>query len=144
FQAEDGIRDKLVTGVQTCALPIWETAGGRRADLNWRARFCRSLNCATGAVAPAGGRGDCGAEIGDRRSETRRTGEGVGTTACSPTPASGDRPDRNPGTLSWLTVRSERGSGPRRWYGLGHDQSRAPPPCRRAARGLPRPGGTSA
>src|SRR5256714_7700006 len=23
FQAEDGIRDKLVTGVQTCALPIW-------------------------------------------------------------------------------------------------------------------------
>src|SRR6266545_2425314 len=28
FQAEDGIRDKLVTGVQTCALPIsWRTAG---------------------------------------------------------------------------------------------------------------------
>src|SRR5207244_8034892 len=23
FQAEDGIRDDLVTGVQTCALPIW-------------------------------------------------------------------------------------------------------------------------
>src|SRR6266404_1235526 len=27
FQAEDGIRDKLVTGVQTCALPI-SRAGG--------------------------------------------------------------------------------------------------------------------
>src|SRR5205823_6963227 len=26
FQAEDGIRDKLVTGVQTCALPIWQCA----------------------------------------------------------------------------------------------------------------------
>src|SRR5947209_12849476 len=25
FQAEDGIRDIGVTGVQTCALPIWET-----------------------------------------------------------------------------------------------------------------------
>src|SRR2546423_3214030 len=25
FQAEDGIRDKLVTGVQTCALPIYLT-----------------------------------------------------------------------------------------------------------------------
>ena len=25
FQAEDGIRDKLVTGVQTCALPIFMT-----------------------------------------------------------------------------------------------------------------------
>src|SRR5687767_15762972 len=26
FQAEDGIRDKLVTGVQTCALPIFGSA----------------------------------------------------------------------------------------------------------------------
>src|SRR6266498_3583455 len=26
FQAEDGIRDADVTGVQTCALPIWPTA----------------------------------------------------------------------------------------------------------------------
>src|SRR5205823_7739419 len=26
FQAEDGIRDKLVTGVQTCALPIYKMA----------------------------------------------------------------------------------------------------------------------
>src|SRR5205823_10393282 len=26
FQAEDGIRDKLVTGVQTCALPIYVRA----------------------------------------------------------------------------------------------------------------------
>src|SRR2546425_10911970 len=30
FQAEDGIRDKLVTGVQTCALPI-PTTGPARA-----------------------------------------------------------------------------------------------------------------
>src|SRR5438034_2322191 len=27
FQAEDGIRDHCVTGVQTCALPIWLPAG---------------------------------------------------------------------------------------------------------------------
>src|SRR5947208_6223691 len=37
FQAEDGIRDDLVTGVQTCALPIWALAnarefGGRHYD----------------------------------------------------------------------------------------------------------------
>src|SRR5687767_8076788 len=31
FQAEDGIRDKLVTGVQTCALPIWTIA----QELEW-------------------------------------------------------------------------------------------------------------
>src|SRR5256885_3107321 len=31
FQAEDGIRDYKVTGVQTCALPIWRgRAGGQR------------------------------------------------------------------------------------------------------------------
>src|SRR5258708_17008082 len=30
FQAEDGIRDDLVTGVQTCALPIWSRPGCRR------------------------------------------------------------------------------------------------------------------
>src|SRR5260370_4096686 len=28
FQAEDGIRDSSVTGVQTCALPIWIPASG--------------------------------------------------------------------------------------------------------------------
>src|SRR6266849_6315363 len=31
FQAEDGIRDPLVTGVQTCALPIFAVAGSRRS-----------------------------------------------------------------------------------------------------------------
>src|SRR2546423_5704209 len=34
FQAEDGIRDKLVTGVQTCALPIYLLA--RIAQLPYR------------------------------------------------------------------------------------------------------------
>src|SRR6266545_5936899 len=40
FQAEDGIRDKLVTGVQTCALPISDAlttavlAGGLHAVLD--------------------------------------------------------------------------------------------------------------
>src|SRR5205823_11818378 len=37
FQAEDGIRDKLVTGVQTCALPIFSTVPylpGDRLALN--------------------------------------------------------------------------------------------------------------
>src|SRR5260370_32806658 len=29
FQAEDGIRDSSVTGVQTCALPIFSLLGGR-------------------------------------------------------------------------------------------------------------------
>src|SRR2546421_3959382 len=33
FQAEDGIRDLIVTGVQTCALPIYERVlGGAQAE----------------------------------------------------------------------------------------------------------------
>src|SRR5256714_14910695 len=34
FQAEDGIRDKLVTGVQTCALPICERRVRERGVLS--------------------------------------------------------------------------------------------------------------
>src|SRR5258708_13570365 len=36
FQAEDGIRDDLVTGVQTCALPISRGPAGRDSAA-WRA-----------------------------------------------------------------------------------------------------------
>src|SRR6266404_6394031 len=35
FQAEDGIRDKLVTGVQTCALPICERGRSNVVELDW-------------------------------------------------------------------------------------------------------------
>src|SRR5438309_2631863 len=38
FQAEDGIRDGTVTGVQTCALPIWAKA--RRSRRRSRATSC--------------------------------------------------------------------------------------------------------
>src|SRR5690625_2433610 len=33
FQAEDGIRDGHVTGVQTCALPIYETSNSKLINL---------------------------------------------------------------------------------------------------------------
>src|SRR5207248_3481471 len=45
FQAEDGIRDRTVTGVQTCALPIFAPRRAARAVL------------AAGRVALANGRG---------------------------------------------------------------------------------------
>src|SRR2546422_8994145 len=38
FQAEDGIRDVAVTGVQTCALPIWfttKTVGMAKLRNSW-------------------------------------------------------------------------------------------------------------
>src|SRR6266436_6908091 len=42
FQAEDGIRDVAVTGVQTCALPIFGTNGGPRAARLRRAAVDRT------------------------------------------------------------------------------------------------------
>ena len=35
FQAEDGIRDDLVTGVQTCALPIYNIIGLRTYQMSY-------------------------------------------------------------------------------------------------------------
>src|SRR5207244_7572558 len=46
FQAEDGIRDDLVTGVQTCALPI--SATGQGPDRG----TARALSRLTGAILP--------------------------------------------------------------------------------------------
>src|SRR5229473_6181992 len=41
FQAVDGIRDKLVTGVQTCALPISGATGTVRACLDASVKYAR-------------------------------------------------------------------------------------------------------
>src|SRR2546422_552394 len=69
FQAEDGIRDVAVTGVQTCALPISVPGGGRRRDD--RRPGARSRGRSEGA---AGGRARGGASPQDR-SEERRVGK---------------------------------------------------------------------
>src|SRR5687767_15313157 len=53
FQAEDGIRDKLVTGVQTCALPIYPascSAAGSSSTMSSRRRLAISA-ISTSAVA---------------------------------------------------------------------------------------------
>src|SRR3989441_3113142 len=75
FQAEDGIRDKLVTGVQTCALPICARALVRRADDVPVPR----------AVPPGGGREDRGrgrrvrgVDVAERTLTTIAAGELLG------------------------------------------------------------------
>src|SRR5207245_6236838 len=49
FQAEDGIRDATVTGVQTCALPISRSAMPRRARM---VGVTSTLPAGTRTVAP--------------------------------------------------------------------------------------------
>src|SRR5690606_15976516 len=44
FQAEDGIRDFHVTGVQTCALPIWNNADEWNNDIDLRSIMEQSAN----------------------------------------------------------------------------------------------------
>src|SRR2546427_2064058 len=43
FQAEDGIRDLTVTGVQTCALPIWFKPHDGGLPVEWFEPQCRQL-----------------------------------------------------------------------------------------------------
>src|SRR6266496_4868266 len=65
FQAEDGIRDLYVTGVQTCALPIWSARVVYRPSPRDRA-----------ILVPAE------AYSSDRRSEERRVGKSVDLGGC--------------------------------------------------------------
>src|SRR5690348_17362276 len=81
FQAEDGIRDGRVTGVQTCALPIYDPPTVRNHDGNpanlprepgraTRSRAWPRLQRPGGCVCLLDGSPD------RRRSEERRVGKG--------------------------------------------------------------------
>src|SRR5258708_20875105 len=61
FKAEDGIRDDLVTGVQTCALPIW------LSDQYQRILELAAVGAGIGPKAAADRAGNAGQEfqIGD-------------------------------------------------------------------------------
>src|SRR2546422_11046826 len=80
FQAEDGIRDVAVTGVQTCALPISALVRSRAAEYpcgNWKLRR-GGWHGAHGSVRfDPGDLRMVGGEIFSRanRSEERRVGE---------------------------------------------------------------------
>src|SRR5205823_7581608 len=94
FQAEDGIRDKLVTGVQTCALPIssdappiyWGAARSGNVPWSMRARTMSRRIWRLPAPRKCGSRTwsilTCTRIIGLERSEERRVGkersEGMG------------------------------------------------------------------
>src|SRR2546429_5234837 len=83
FQAEDGIRDVAVTGVQTCALPIFGATASSTAPV------LRTLSRAPGPTdptgkpfglyvakaAPAESSTSAYASAGSRRSEERRVGK---------------------------------------------------------------------
>src|SRR5690606_40065890 len=82
FQAEDGIRDFHVTGVQTCALPIWTVSRGWCRTLctspsrtpsssrpNYRPRTSRSRRSANSSIRRRRSRASRGTPRRTRRSE---------------------------------------------------------------------------
>src|SRR5690606_39749404 len=82
FQAEDGIRDFHVTGVQTCALPISARIGPLSGPHPLFAGGTLGLRPGRGPspdpgalpTGPSGGHRECGA-LAARRSEERRVGK---------------------------------------------------------------------
>src|SRR5437763_11709652 len=55
FQAEDGIRDTSVTGVQTCALPIFSASAAKASSNGDRFKECEtaSVTPPTDAILPS-------------------------------------------------------------------------------------------
>src|SRR5439155_18244990 len=82
FQAEDGIRDGHVTGVQTCALPILEGVGLKdHRDVTVSRRKLGHVAAADGDAAlggflePGDEAQECRLAAARRRSEERRVGK---------------------------------------------------------------------
>src|SRR5207248_7705642 len=65
FQAEDGIRDRTVTGVQTCALPIYLGRSDPLPTWSWPSQGLLAC-CTSHPASPPSGRA---------RSEERRVGK---------------------------------------------------------------------
>src|SRR5690348_18365013 len=76
FQAEDGIRDGRVTGVQTCALPILGTVANRACA----ASSHRSRETDQGAGATTFGDTDHG--VGRRKTRPQGRAREIGRASC--------------------------------------------------------------
>src|SRR5438034_5126435 len=76
FQAEDGIRDHCVTGVQTCALPISERLSTDLTSLNAAEdRLAVIVDMTVGADGTVAGGEIYRARVRNHRSEERRVGK---------------------------------------------------------------------
>src|SRR5256712_13824688 len=147
FQAEDGIRDLIVTGVQTCALPISATAEAGELDVRRRTEAERRRDLLedyerAGRHAPVEAPPGEGA-LGDRKLHPHAQGEVSSQASSATRPAvirrgvrlSACAPARSMSAATRSASSSSTWSGPRR----GRSSTRARP-GRGSGRGWPPPG----
>src|SRR6266404_8926205 len=105
FQAEDGIRDKLVTGVQTCALPIsaWMPGGRHGQEAGRCAAQARGIRCG---------------DLAGARPARARVDEDV--------PGARRRGLSRPVAQTWAADRFEGGVAPERAFHAARVLTRAP------------------
>src|SRR5207249_9767750 len=76
FQAEDGIRDRNVTGVQTCALPILPCSTPREEKSSRGVEHgIHKDACVVGPTSPRRRVASQTSQHGEKRSEERRVGK---------------------------------------------------------------------
>src|SRR3989449_153563 len=114
FQAEDGIRDVAVTGVQTCALRLDVPPGRARARALARAPGPPGLHPAAGAATPPGPRvaqsRHPGAVLRDRDRAPPPGGPGRDGRGQDPAAAGGDREGAGGGDAGGPWTNAERGT----------------------------------
>src|SRR5207253_4725866 len=89
FQAEDGIRDGHVTGVQTCALPIWRRAPGKSRAVAGKLCHCAKgigeggIKISVKSVACMRRAGeDSRGDVGRSGDSSQRKGIEIGRASC--------------------------------------------------------------
>src|SRR5206468_8842068 len=90
FQTEDGIRDLIVTGVQTCALPISQPARSRAWFENGPSRWTRSSDCLARSKLP-----DSNNRVPSTRFDLSRIARPAGS------PADSRSEERRVGKVGW-------------------------------------------
>src|SRR2546425_10291750 len=111
FQAEDGIRDKLVTGVQTCALPISIAAAAFIAIFAFHAPF-PAIVIAAAIIGYFGGRfAPQYFAVGD--------GHRAAPGSFGPPPIDDDTPTPAPARLSLAELWGFAAAGGGNWVGAG-------------------------
>src|SRR5215204_96311 len=128
FQAEDGIRDHCVTGVQTCALPISAPAAASEAGRD-RGRDREHLRVGS----PTGGTG--AGEGSDGNTSLEPAAPAADTTSVSRRPPSRRKRFGDSPPTSRAGHRSRRGRRPRR--------SRSSAPSRAVVANRREPGGAT-